>query len=127
MDVLSVLGKIRHAGGVGWYLRVQRDAGRLTARWRESQFAGAGRIARRSPSLRRMVGVVDARVDLRHKRGHNHVRKVRHGKIKRKGGNGEDEDAGVDRSWLLLPAVPPELRGCAGAAWWRRGSVDGGK
>ena len=127
MDVLRVLGKVRDAGGVGWYLRVKRDAGRLTARWRTSPFAGEGRIARRSPSLRRMVGVVVARVDLRHKRGHKHVREVRNGKIKRKGGNGEDEDAGVDRSWLLLPAVPPELRGCAGAAWWRRGSVDGGK
>ena len=64
MDVLSVLGKVRDVGGNGWYLRVQRDAGKLTARWRESQFAGAGRIARRSFSLRRMVGVVDVRVDL---------------------------------------------------------------
>ena len=64
MDVLRVLGKVRHAGGVGWYLRVQRDTGRLTASWRESQFAGAGRIAHRSFSLRRMVGVVEVRVDL---------------------------------------------------------------
>ena len=39
---------------------------------------------------------MDVRVDLMHKRGHNHVRRVRHGKIKRKEGNGEDEDAGVE-------------------------------
>ena len=53
-------------------------------------------------------------VDLVQKRGHNHVRRMRHGKIRRMEGKGEDGVAGVDRSLLLLPAAPSEFLGVRG-------------
>ena len=72
-----------------------------------------------------MTAVAEVDVDLVHKRGHNHVRKMRHGKIRRMEGKGEDGVARVNRSLLPLPAAPSEFLGCAGTAWWRRESVDG--